>query len=326
MSAGLPPSSRYKELRGDAEVVAKIEAKGNTAVGTHRPICVTEILGVLDPKPSGVHVDATLGFGGHAQAFLQRVVPGGVVIGLDADSDELKRTHARLQPMYGDAIQCVHSNYAALASVVLDRVPGGADSVLADLGCSSMQLDGERGFSFKRDQPLDMRLDTTRGAPAYERFDGWRADALEAILRDNADEPRSAELAAALVAAHARSPLRTTLQLARAVREALPRSLSEEEGVDTCRRVFQAVRIAVNDEFSKLDALLFSLPLVLRPGARAAVLTFHSGEDRRVKKSFKLNAAAGVYSYVSDVIRPSWEEQRANSRSRCAKLRWVQRA
>ena len=168
--------------------------------------------------------------------------------------------------------------------------------------------------------------DASRGKPASALLDRLQADGLAALLRDNADEPRSEELAVAVVAAHARRPLRTTTELAAAVRDALPRAMPAEEVGTTTRRVFQALRIAVNDEFAKLDALLLALPMVLKPGGRVAILSFHSGEDRRVKQAFKSGAAAGTYSAVSDCVRPSWEEQRANSRSSCAKLRWAQRA
>ena len=222
---------------------------------------------------------------------------------------------------------CFHSNYAAVARLVLEREPEGVDGLLADLGVSSMQLDDpERGFTFKRDGVLDMRLDVTRGTPAWERFARWDAEALELVLRDNADEPRSAELAASLLRSQARAPLRTTTALADAVRAALPRALPTEDVLATTRRVFQAVRIAVNDEFAKLDALLATLPLVLKPGARAAFLSFHSGEDRRVKLALRAGAQLGTYSQVSEMVRPSWAEQRSNSRSASAKLRWVQKA
>ena len=133
-------AEKYKERAGDAATVAKIESKGNTAVGTHRPIAVKEILEVLAPQPGHVVADCTLGYGGHATELLKRIAPGGRLIGFDADAQELERTKLRLAP-YGDALQGVHSNYAALASVLLEREPEGADCVLADLGVSSMQLD-----------------------------------------------------------------------------------------------------------------------------------------------------------------------------------------
>ncbi len=319
-------ADKYKERAGDAVVVSTIEAKGHTAVGTHRPICVDEILAALSPQPGQFIADCTLGYGGHAAQLLERLAPGGRLLGIDADAAEMARTQARLA-RFGDALQCVHSNYAALAQLVLQQAPEGADAVLADLGVSSMQLDDPaRGLSFRKEGPLDMRLDASRGSPASARFDAWDAATLEALLQENADEPQSAAIAAALVRVHAQRPLRTTTDLAAAVRGALPRSLPDDEVAATTRRVFQAVRIAVNDEFRKLDALLVAIPQALKPGGRVAILTFHSGEDRRVKLAFKAGAAAGVYSSVSELVRPSMAEQRANSRSTSAKLRWAQRA
>ena len=238
---------------------------------------VDEILAALQPKPGDMVVDCTLGYGGHARALLQAIAPGGRLLGFDADAAELERTRARLAS-FGDSVDCVHSNYAAVAPVLLSREPEGADCVLADLGVSSMQLDDpSRGFTFRREGPLDMRLDPSRGKPAWARLDDWSADALAAVLLANADEPRSELLAPALLAAHARSPLRTTTELAAAVRAALPKATPQEEVSLTTRRVFQALRIAVNDEYSKLDALLLALPLVLKPGGRVAILSFHSG-------------------------------------------------
>ena len=327
--AGRYPRSfaeKHKERAGDAVTVGKIEAKGNTAVGTHRPICVAEIINALNPQPGHTVVDCTLGFGGHARELLRRVTPGGHLFGFDADGLELRRTEARLEAEFPGAVSCFHRNYAGVA-VVLEREPEGVDCLLADLGVSSMQLDDPaRGFTFKRDGALDMRLDTTRGAPAWERLAGWNAEVLETLLRDNADEPRSAELAASLVRAHAKSPLMTTTALADAVRAALPRALPAEDVLATTRRVFQALRIAVNDEFAKLDALLLAAPLVVKPGGRLAFLSFHSGEDRRVKLALKAGLQDGLYSEVSELLRPSMAEQRANSRSTSAKLRWAQKA
>ena len=321
---------KYKELRGDAGMKAHVEAKGGTAAGTHRPIAVPEILDVLRPRPGQVYVDCTLGYGGHAALLLPRLAPGGRLIGLDADSAQLAKTEARLRGLgFGpDVAVCVHSNYAALATVALERAPEGVDLVLADLGLSSMQIDDpERGMSFKTDGPLDMRLDPTRGAPASERLAQWDEAALAELLRANADEPRADGVARAVCARQRRRPVATTAELAAAVREGLPRGLPKGEVRAAQRRVFQAVRIAVNDEFGKLDALLRVLPYVLRPGGRAAILTFHSGEDRRVKRAFRDGLREGVYSDVAkDIIRPSWDEQRANPRAKSAKLRWAQRA
>ena len=190
-----------------------------------------------------------------------------------------------------------------------------------------MQLDDPaRGMSYKHDGALDMRLDTSRGKPAWERLSAWDAAQLAELLTQNADEPLAERLAAAICKEHRRSPIDTTAKLAAAVRGALPRGMSADEVATTLRRVFQAVRIAVNDEFAKLDALLLALPHALRPGGRVAVLTFHSGEDRRVKLAFRDGVRSGVYASCSDMIRPSWDEQRANSRASAAKLRWAQKA
>lgn len=320
---------KYKELRGDPAVVAHVEAKGSTAAGTHRPIAVDAVLEALQPTPGDVVADCTLGWGGHAQRLLERIQPGGLLVGLDADGVQLTKTEARLRGLgYGqDTLQCVHSNYAALASVVLERSADGAKCVLADLGVSSMQLDDPaRGMTYKHDGVLDMRLDTSRGKPAYERLAAWDAAQLSELLTANADEPHADRVAAAIVAEHRRSPIDTTSKLAAVVRHALPRSMASDDVSASLRRVFQAIRVAVNDEFSKLDALLLALPMALRPGGRVAILTFHSGEDRRVKLAFREGVREGVYSCASDMIRPSWEEQRANPRACSAKLRWAQRA
>jgi 16S rRNA (cytosine1402-N4)-methyltransferase len=200
----------------------------------------------------------------------------------------------------------------------------GGEQVLADLGVSSMQLDDPmRGMTFKSNGPLDMRLDQTRGKPASERLAELDEKALAELLVANSDEERAGDIAAAVWAA---MPVETTAQLAEAVRAGLPATEPDEEVKATTRRVFQALRIAVNDEFGKLDALLRALPWVLKPGGRVAVLTFHSGEDRRVKQAFKKGLRDGSYSAIStDIIRPSWEEQKSNPRAKSAKLRWARR-
>mmetsp|Transcript_20888 Transcript_20888/g.34968 ORF Transcript_20888/g.34968 Transcript_20888/m.34968 type:complete len:406 (-) Transcript_20888:228-1445(-) len=321
---------KYKELRGDPDMKQHIEAKGATPAGTHRPIAVPEILEVLNPKPGMVYADCTLGYGGHAEELLQRITPGGRLIGLDADSVELQKTQARLLALGypAESVTCVHTNYAAVATVALELAPEGVDLLLADLGLSSMQIDDPlRGMSFKTDGPLDMRLDTTKGKSAAEWLAIWDVETLTELIHTNSDEERADGIAAAIRAVIKREPINTTAQLATAVRQGLPKRMEKDEVQATTRRVFQAIRIAVNDEFGKLDSLLRVLPFVLKPGGRAAILTFHSGEDRRVKLAFKEGLRSGVYSDIAkDIIRPSWDEQKANSRSKSAKLRWAQRA
>jgi len=359
---------KYKEHAQDPETIAKVIASGKTPVGTHRPIMVAEILAVLAPKPGEMAVDCTLGYGGHAQEILAKILPGGKLIGLDQDPLQLPKTEARLRALgFGpEGFIAQRSNFAGLPQVLAahfaplssaggegrgeetatseitipspqpsPRLGGerekasapsallGADVILADLGVSSMQIDDPaRGFSVKHDGPLDMRMNPQRSQPASALLQKIKADALAALLVDYSDEPHAATLAPTL----AGKVFRTTRELDEAIRAALPR-LGRADLDLTVRRVFQALRIAVNDEFSALETLLRNLPACLNPGGRVAILTFHSGEDRRVKKSFEANYRNGIYAEISrEILRPSAEEQRANPRSSPAKLRWARRA
>jgi 16S rRNA (cytosine1402-N4)-methyltransferase len=318
---------KYKERDPQryADTVAKVLASGKTPAGTHRPIMVPEILEVLAPKPGEVAVDCTLGYGGHTQEILARIQPGGKLIGLDADPIELPKTEARLRARGFDSeIFTAHrSNFAGLPQVLAQIGLCGANVILADLGVSSMQIDDPaRGFSVKHEGPLDMRMNPRRGQPASLFLEKIRADALAALLVENADEPHAAILAPAL----AGKVFFTTNSLAAAIHAALPRMKKEDADL-SIRRVFQALRIAVNDEFSALDTFLRNLPACLNPGGRVAILTFHSGEDRRVKKSFEAGLRAGTYSEIApEVIRPTVEERNSNPRSAPAKLRWARRA
>ena len=318
---------KYKERDPQryAETVAKVIASGKTPAGAHRPIMVAEILEVLAPKPGDIAVDCTLGHGGHAQEILARIQPGGVLLGLDADPIELPKTESRLRALgFGaETFIAKRSNFAGIAQALSGLQLRGAHVVLADLGVSSMQIDDPaRGFSVKLDGPLDMRMNPLRGQPASALLEKIGVPALTALLDENSDEPHAATLAAAL----AGKKLSRTSELANAIRTTL-RALKPEDATLSIRRTFQALRIAVNDEFSALDTLLRHLPDCLKPGARAAILTFHSGEDRRVKKSFHAGLREGIYAAVSDrVIRPSPAEQHSNPRSAPAKLRWARRS
>ena len=318
-------ADKYKEHAPERypETIQKVLASGKTPAGTHRPIMVAEILEVLAPQPGDFAVDCTLGYGGHAEALLARIVgPGARLLALDADPIEGPRTLARLRAAgYGpECLTWERRNFAGLAAALAAKRPQGADLILADLGVSSMQLDVPgRGFSLKHDGLLDMRMNPERGKTAAEWLAAVRPDFLARALRENADEPRAEALAAAL----AGREVPTTHALAAAVAAAVPAPVREE----TVRRVFQAVRIAVNEEFSALDTLLRNLPACLAPGGRVAFLTFHSGEDRRVKTAFREGQRAGVYAAVADeIIRPSAQECRENSRAASAKLRWARRA
>jgi 16S rRNA (cytosine1402-N4)-methyltransferase len=326
---------KYKELdpvRHAAEI-EKVMQRGQTPAGMHRSICIDEILQHLNPQPGETGLDVTLGYGGHTQALLARVLPGGRMFGMDVDPIELPRTTARLRALgFDEAALIVHrSNFSELATL-LPQTDGGFDFVLADLGVSSMQIDNPaRGFSFRSDGPLDLRLDPSAGQSASELLLSVTRPRLRDLLTDNSDEPYAVELAAALQGQY----LETTVQLADLVRAAMeaayPRNLPADERLAETKKVlqrtFQALRIEVNDEFGVLDKLLADLPSCLKPGGRVAVLSFHSGEDRRVKKCFQTGERNGTFSSVApDPIRASFEEQRANSRSSSAKLRWAVRA
>lgn len=319
-------ADKYKERDPQryAQTVAKVLASGKTPAGTHRPIMVREMLEVLAPQPGQVGVDCTLGYGGHAQELLGRIQPGGRLIGLDADPLELTKTEARLRGLgFGPGVFTAHrSNFAGLPRILAAAELPGVNFILADLGVSSMQLDDpSRGFSVKHEGPLDMRMNPQRGQPASALLARSRPGELAILLEENADEPQASLLAGAL----AGRLFSTTTALAGAIRTALPRVSRDE--LDLCiRRVFQALRIAVNDEFSALDNLLRYLPASLAPGGRVAILTFHSGEDRRVKRAFAAGLRAGDYADIAqEVIRPTAEERHANPRSAPAKLRWAVR-
>jgi len=321
---------KYKELDPTRypDEVRKILASGKTPAGTHRPIMVAEVLEVLRPVPGDVAVDCTLGGGGHAQAILERILPGGRLIGIDVDPVELARTEARLRTAYTnpDVFSAHTLNFAGLPKALAAAGLTHADIILADLGVSSMQLDNpDRGFSYKVPGPLDMRMNTSRGEPASALLARLTEAEVEAILTDHADEPHAALIARLLKA----TPVTTTHAAERLVRTGLNEAIPQMPKTDvkmSVRRTFQALRIAVNDEFAALDALLRALPYSLAPGGRVAILTFHSGEDRRVKKAFKEGQRAGVYSAIArEVVRSAKEETFSNRRAAAAKLRWAVR-
>jgi 16S rRNA (cytosine1402-N4)-methyltransferase len=318
---------KYKERdpARHADTVAKVIASGKTPAGTHRPIMVAEILAALAPQPGDIAVDCTLGYGGHAQEILANILHGGKLLGLDHDPIELPKTEARLRALgFDEKVFTAHrSNFAGLPQILAAQEIAGADLILADLGVSSIQIDDPaRGFSVKFSGPLDMRMNPQRGQPVSALLEKIQPDALAQLLMQNADEPKAVQLGAAL----AGRSFATTHALANAIRAALPH-VAKEDCHQNIRRVFQALRIAVNDEFSALENFLRNLPACLKPGGRAAILTFHSGEDRRVKKAFMDGRRNGIYSEISDeIIRATAEEQRANPRSAPAKLRWARRA
>ncbi len=321
---------KYKELNPEKyqKEVEKIIQSGKTPAGMHIPICVEEILAFLDIQPGQIGLDATLGYGGHSRRMLEQLQGQGHLYATDVDPIESEKTRIRLaEAGYGPEILTIRRmNFAQL-----DQVAPGVqfDFVLADLGVSSMQIDNpERGFTFKQDGPLDLRLDPTAGIPAAQRLKELDREELAAMLVENADEPYAEQIAKAIrQRLRKRRPIDTTRQLAETVKEALsflPAKEKKEAVKKACQRTFQALRIDVNSEFEVLYSFLEKLPGVLKPGGKVAVLTFHSGEDRLVKKSFQALFRQGVYADVAkEVIRPSAQECFQNPRARSTKMRWA---
>ena len=325
---------KYKELQPEkyADTVAKVVSKGSTPAGMHLSICVREILDFLQIKPGQKGLDATLGYGGHTREMLKCLQSQGHLYALDVDPIELAKTRERLQSQgFGpEILTIIQENFAKIDRVAAEVGP--FDFVLADLGVSSMQIDNpDRGFSYKTEGPLDLRLNPEKGITAAERLQTIEEEELRGMLLENADEPYAEEIARAVVQEIRRgNPIDTTTRLRQVIEKALSRvpAADRKEAVKkSCQRTFQALRIDVNSEFEVLYSFLEKLPDVLAPGGRVAVLTFHSGEDRLVKKSFKRLKKEGVYSEIADeVIRPSAEECLRNGRARSTKMRWAVKA
>lgn len=324
---------KYKELnpekyQGDVE---KIIQSGKTPAGMHISIMVNEILDFLQIQPGQVGLDATLGYGGHTRKMLEQLQGKGHMYATDVDPIESEKTRQRLADLgFGPEILTIkRMNFANIDQVAPDEK---FDFVLADLGVSSMQIDNpERGFTFKQDGPLDLRLDPTSGVSAARRLRELDREELEAMLVENSDEPYADKIAKEVMKVFKkRGTIETTKQLAAVIEQALsflPEKERKEEVKKSCQRTFQALRIDVNSEFEVLYSFLEKLPHVLKSGGRVAVLTFHSGEDRLVKKAFRQYQRDGVYSEVcEDVIRPSAEECFQNPRAHSTKMRWAIKA
>ena len=303
-----------------------------TPAGMHRPICVTEILDFLNIQPNQIGFDATLGYGGHAQEILDKMNFQGHLYAVDQDPIELPRTKARLEALgYGaDFLTVNHLNFSDIDIVAAESGP--FDFVIADLGVSSMQIDNpDRGFTFKAEGPLDLRMNPTVGMSAADRLKEMSHDEIEGMLIENADEPYAKAIASAIYSAiHQGNDIQLTSDLYKIICDALKFThISKRDEVikKSSQRTFQALRIDVNHEYEVLYTFLEKLPQVLKPNGKVAILTFHSGEDRLVKKSFQYYLREGIYLEVSDgPIRPSMEEQSSNSRARSAKLRWAIKA
>ena len=325
---------KYKELQPEkyADTVAHVMEKGSTPAGMHISIMVDEVLSALTIKPGERGLDATLGYGGHTKAMLQKLAGEGHLTALDIDPIESAKTEKRLRDQgFSEEILSVKLINFSEIDKVADEF-GKFDFILADLGVSSMQIDNpERGFSYKTDGPLDLRMDPTRGETAAERLKSIEADELAGMFSENADEPYAEEIAEAVVKRRKKGkPVKTTTDLREVITETLsflPEKERKEAVKKSCQRVFQALRIDVNSEFETLYAFLSKLPDVLAPGGRVAILTFHSGEDRLVKKAFRDGFREGLYRAIADdVTRPTPEECRRNPRAASTKLRWAVRA
>ncbi|MEG1996759.1 MAG: 16S rRNA (cytosine(1402)-N(4))-methyltransferase RsmH [Oscillospiraceae bacterium] len=325
---------KYKELQPEKykEAVAKIIEDGKTPAGMHISICVNEILDFLQIKPGQVGLDATLGYGGHTQKMLERLGTQGHIYAIDVDPIESKKTKARLENLgfTQDMLTVKLLNFSDIDK--LSKEVGKFDFVLADLGLSSMQIDNpKRGFTYKYEGPLDLRMNPNKGISAAERLKNISQPQLEGMLDENADEPYALEISRAIIGKIKRKiPIETTTALRETIEEALsflPANTKKDLIKKSCQRTFQALRIDVNGEFEALFDFLEKLPDVLCKGGRVAILTFHSGEDRFVKKSFKRFFSDGIYSDIAkDVIRPTPQECFNNSRAHSAKLRWAIKA
>lgn len=325
---------KYKELNPEKykDTIEHVISKGNTPAGMHISIMVKEIIDFLDIKPGQTGFDATLGYGGHTRAMLEKLEGQGHMFATDVDPIESEKTKKRLaEAGFGDDILTIKlQNFCTIDEIA--KEVGGFDFILADLGVSSMQIDNpERGFSFKVDGPLDLRLNPNAGISAAERLDNISREELSGMLYENSDEPYCEELAKAITDEIRKgNRIDTTTKLRHIIEQTLdfpPEKDKKDIIKKTCQRTFQALRIDVNHEFEVLYEFMEKLPGALKPGGRAAILTFHSGEDKLVKKALKAGYKAGIYSdYSKDVIRPSAQECAQNGRARSTKMRWAVRA
>jgi 16S rRNA (cytosine1402-N4)-methyltransferase len=322
---------KYKELDPNqyADDIEKVKLQGRTPAGMHRSICVNEILEFLNIVPGQTGLDATLGYGGHSLEMLKCLTPGGRLYAIDVDPFELPRTKERLEELgFGSDVLVIQKmNFSDIDQISFESGP--LNFVLADLGVSSMQIDNpERGFSFKIEGPLDLRLNPKSGKSAASLLKTISQNKLEELFTINSDEPHSELISKAIISKISKGiVIATTTQLQEIIKETLeflPENTSKEEIKKTCQRCFQALRIEVNNEFGVLDKFLEKLPSVLAKGGKVAILSFHSGEDRRVKKSFQNLFREGIYSEVApDAIRPTAEESHTNPRAKSAKFRWA---
>lgn len=300
-------------------------------VPRHIPVLLRQVNDALRPRPGKVLVDCTVGLGGHSAALLSEILPNGRLIGIDLDAANLAMAREALSAASADAgsYSLYNTNFAGLPGVMAQAGVERADGILADLGVASPQIDDpERGFSYRKPGPLDMRMDPTRGQPASQLVNTLPQQELAAALQELGDEDDAEKIAELIVARRQRHPIETTQDLVALVCAARDFTLQRAAGakLHPAARTFQALRILVNREMANLERLLAVLPACLSPGGTAAIISFHSGEDRRVKHAFREGLRAGAYAEISpDPVVADASEQAANPRSRSAKLRWARR-
>jgi 16S rRNA (cytosine1402-N4)-methyltransferase len=293
----------------------------------HVPVLLAAVLDALDPRPGQTIVDCTLGLGGHSAAILPRLAPGGRLIAIDFDPPNIAIANDKLAPI-GGRYDLFHNNFAALPTVLAQAGVERVDAVLADLGVASPQIDDpDRGFSYRQPGPLDMRMDPTRGRTAADLVNQLPQRELESAFLELGDETDAPQIAALIAQRRKIQPITTTQDLMAIICQARDFTIQRAAGakLHPAARTFQALRILVNRELANLDRLLAVLPACLVPGSVAAIISFHSGEDRRVKAAFREGLRSGIYSQISpDPLLADEAEQKLNPRSRSAKLRWAQ--
>ncbi|MFP4140102.1 MAG: 16S rRNA (cytosine(1402)-N(4))-methyltransferase RsmH [Phycisphaerae bacterium] len=295
--------------------------------GGHVPVLADDVLELLRPERAKLIVDCTVGLGGHSRMLLDRAPSDARLIGIDVDETNLRQARENLAE-FGERVRLFQANFSQLTTVLDEADESSADAILADLGVASTQLDdAERGLSFQADGPLDMRLDPRLDETAEGLINRLSERELADLIYEYGQERYSRRVARAIVQQRKKGRIATTGQLADIVSRSLPRSArSTRRGVHPATRTFQALRIAVNDEMSVLETLLDSLPNALAPGGRAAVISFHSLEDRPVKHTFNRLAADGTVEVLTKKpITPGPDEMARNPRSRSAKLRAIER-
>lgn len=298
----------------------------------HVSVLPSQVLETLAPKPGDAIIDCTLGLGGHSAEILRRILPGGQLVGIDFDPASLELARKRLEkvPRGKKRMHLFQGNFAAIPTYLAQAGIEKVDGILADLGVSSPQIDdAERGFSYRQKGPLDMRMDPARGQSAADLINRLPEAELAAAFLELGDEEDAGQIARLIVERRKVKRIETTQELSAVVCQARRFTMERAAGakLHPAARTFQALRILVNREMPNLERLLAVAPEILKPGGRIAIISFHSGEDRRVKKLFKAGFDDGIYSELSwEPVTADLEEVQANPRSRSAKLRWARRA